>query len=1223
MKILALNIWSFAFAQQPYINGPGTVQPGQAYTYTIENLGHIPFQARWEVVNGVKSGGTTSVTVAWNQGASWGTLAFYEFGSSSPVAQLGVTIVPPIPRPSEPTVSNSSRCGIGSVTLQVSGGGPNVTSYRWYDVLSGGTPIKTGTTYTTPAYTESTRTFYVSAYNSAGEGPRASVQAIIIPEPIQYAVIGGGFYCSGQSSNVSIGLPGSETGVSYTLLRGSQQVSAKPGTGNSLYWPGMPAGTYQIRASRSGCTRMMAGSRSIFIEPRPSSPSLERVNFSGCEDQSFVLSIADVPPLIPPMKYTWYDQSGNIVQENISTLFNTGPLPIGNYTYQVEFTNSEGCVSIPTSINISVNGRDTPGTISSGQIICLNTTPNTISSVASASTNAYQWQISTDNINWEDILLQGSGESYSPPGSLAQTTYYRRKLISDCVNNPYSNVSTVEVITLEQRTITGQGAYEYGQTGGYVALSNAQHNISYQLVKDGTDVGAPLVGTGSDLLWPGLYEPGLYTVKASLGTTCELDINGQVTVSIYLNPIITAPTNRLVLGQEGVVLSTTSYSSYQWKRDGVEIPGATNIDFLAKTPGNYSVVVTQVGVNGTFESEVFTLLEGLQSQGQNSIAVTRVFKENQESKNDLYLLRVGEFQREIDYFDGIGRLKQKVIQAGTHNARDFVNLFVYDQFGRQNISYLGYGSTDDNGTYKNNAIDKQLEFYSGNHNYASSNYPFARSKFENSPLDRVLEQGAPGDSWQLGASTAKFSYHLNEDSDNILTWIIDPVTGELQNEGYYTSGELTKTITTDEEGHISKEFVDKQGQTIVKRIQAVENPNLTTYVLEEWADTYYIYDDFGDLRYVLPPEAVKEIGLPSTFPYVANTSLLANWAFQYKYDGRHRMIEKKVPGARWVYMVYDSRDRLVLTQDGNQRDKKEWLFTKYDALNRPILTGIHDTTVALNQEAMQAVVDAHYDRATPSFYETLAGSIYGYTNQSYPVQEDADRYLSVTYYDDYGFQTIAPGFGTGFDYQKPGVVPSCQPVLQGTYCYEEEAFDRVTGQVTGTKTRVLDTDRWINTVLHYDNRYRVIQTVSHNEYQEVSTHVSQLYNFPGWLLATYKEQTRGSTTLGLSRRYTYDHTGRLLQGYHELYEAGVGQGEVLLAENRYNELGELIEKNLHVEGGVPHQSMDYRYNIRGWLESINNAQLNINARNDDTNDLFGMELIYQDPLNGVTSGTND
>ena len=70
-------------------------------------------------------------------------------------------------------------------------------------------------------------------------------------------------------------------------------------------------------------------------------------------------------------------------------------------------------------------------------------------------------------------------------------------------------------------------------------------------------------------------------------------------------------------------------------------------------------------------------------------------------------------------------------------------------------------------------------------------------------------------------------------------------------------------------------------------------------------------------------------------------SALANWSFQYEYDARKRMTDKKMPGADWVYMVYDDRDRLVMTQDGNQRLSKQWLFTKYDTLNRPVMTGIY------------------------------------------------------------------------------------------------------------------------------------------------------------------------------------------------------------------------------------------------------------------------------------------
>ncbi len=65
------------------------------------------------------------------------------------------------------------------------------------------------------------------------------------------------------------------------------------------------------------------------------------------------------------------------------------------------------------------------------------------------------------------------------------------------------------------------------------------------------------------------------------------------------------------------------------------------------------------------------------------------------------------------------------------------------------------------------------------------------------------------------------------------------------------------------------------------------------------------------------------------------------------------MIMKKVPGAAALYMVYDSRDRVVLTQDGNLRTSNKWMFTKYDALNRPIYTGIYTNVTYTTQPSMQ------------------------------------------------------------------------------------------------------------------------------------------------------------------------------------------------------------------------------------------------------------------------------
>jgi hypothetical protein len=71
---------------------------------------------------------------------------------------------------------------------------------------------------------------------------------------------------------------------------------------------------------------------------------------------------------------------------------------------------------------------------------------------------------------------------------------------------------------------------------------------------------------------------------------------------------------------------------------------------------------------------------------------------------------------------------------------------------------------------------------------------------------------------------------------------------------------------------------------------------------------------------------------------------------------------------------------------------------------------------------------------------------------------------------------------------------------------------------------------------------------------------------------------------------------------------------VILLANEYNELGQLVDKKLHsADNGASYkQSVDYRYNIRGWLTSMNNSKLESNGvNNDDINDFFGMELAYE------------
>jgi len=216
---------------------------------------------------------------------------------------------------------------------------------------------------------------------------------------------------------------------------------------------------------------------------------------------------------------------------------------------------------------------------------------------------------------------------------------------------------------------------------------------------------------------------------------------------------------------------------------------------------------------------------------------------------------------------------------------------------------------------------------------------------------------------------------------------------------------------------------------------------------------------------------------------------LDNLAFQYKYDGRKRMIAKKVPGAEWVFMVYDNRDRLVLTQDGEQRKFNRWTFTKYDALNRPVMTGIYTHGSSVDQGTMQGVVNTYYNQ-TPfpttkawfETYSTASNNVLLYDNKSFPSTGVSEATaLTVTYYDNYLFK---PLLGVGYNYV-PSDVPN-QIVNGVTYSQPVSENLNVIGLVTGTRTKMLSTGLvagagWVNSITYYDDKYRVVQNISDNQ----------------------------------------------------------------------------------------------------------------------------------------------
>lgn len=208
--------------------------------------------------------------------------------------------------------------------------------------------------------------------------------------------------------------------------------------------------------------------------------------------------------------------------------------------------------------------------------------------------------------------------------------------------------------------------------------------------------------------------------------------------------------------------------------------------------------------------------------------------------------------------------------------------------------------------------------------------------------------------------------------------------------------------------------------------------------------------------------------------------------YQYKYDYRNRLVEKKLPGKQWEYIVYDKLDRVVATGPANSPFSEEqtgWLITKYDVFNRVAYTAWLGNDSFSSENRFQYQKDFNDNNETLS--ETKSGSNVDNVNNLYSSNVtplNGYKVLTVNYYDDYDFSN------------GPQNIPNAildQPVLHNTK-----------GMATGSWVRVLTTPSETLAEVNYnlyDSKSRVIETKTTNILGGF-TIVDTKYNFIGQVL---------------------------------------------------------------------------------------------------------------------------
>ncbi len=587
-------------------------------------------------------------------------------------------------------------------------------------------------------------------------------------------------------------------------------------------------------------------------------------------------------------------------------------------------------------------------------------------------------------------------------------------------------------------------------------------------------------------------------------------------------------------------------------------------------------------------------------------------------------LPVGSAMRTVNYYDGLGFPSQTVsVGAVGGGAHDLVLHKEYDRYMRESKVFLPYAdlSVGSGQGFRDGAGAATSEFYRDGSltGMSPDSAPWSVTVYGNSMLDRVLEQGFPGEVWQPSSErtdtsgrTQAYGYGTCSSSGDDVVRLWQVVSGGISSSGDYLPGRLVRQTLMGENWVSGRDgtvdvYTDYRGNTVLERRWLSEEGE------DKPLDTYYVYDVLGRLRYVLPPllsEALAGVSAASD-----DDSAMKAYAYVYRYDGLGECIWKRLPGCSPVTMRYDVHRRMVLSQDGNQALSGEWSCVWYDGLGRPCV--------------MASCPSADYGDVSgvgfTASYRGSSGRTFGYVLS--PELPDGAELRQVMYYDGYDFIDLSPescrdslwAYISAFPvHPLPPVRPAdVLPDKDSTFLtplpipsvrvskYDRYGRGRVTGGVIWSSDPGLPA---MYSSVYYDDRGLVVQSRSQNHLGGWETEKTW-YSFTGQPVKRTLSHSVGAigTVPADSRpdpavpgkpvveRYawTYDNMDRPLKITHRL-----GSGaETVLADNRYDNLGRLSSDGRN--GAEPIRTA-YSYNIRSWQTGVSSV-------------VFSEELHYTDP----------
>jgi hypothetical protein len=352
--------------------------------------------------------------------------------------------------PSVITVTTIETGGIGSNT------------YQWYSSPDGSTwsvaagastgqnyqpGNLTSKTYYRKAIINSCRTAYTSAV-IIDVRPVLSIGSIGSDQTICYgttpSLVATLVNPSGASNSFTYSWESSLNNSTWNVIPGANLVSYQPPTLNQTTY-------FRKQIIDANCPSAYTNTVTVTARPVFSIGSIG-LNQNICNGTTPVMLSNVTSPSGGQGPYTYiWEYSLNATDWGIITGAADPTLQPGSLTgttyYRRKVTDASCGNGYNNTVTVTVKPVFSVGAIGSNQIICIGTTPSLISSATSPSGGqggySYFWESSLNGTDFNSI--SGAFAETYQPGSLSQTTYYRRNVTDASCGNGYTNTIKITV----------------------------------------------------------------------------------------------------------------------------------------------------------------------------------------------------------------------------------------------------------------------------------------------------------------------------------------------------------------------------------------------------------------------------------------------------------------------------------------------------------------------------------------------------------------------------------------------------------------------------------------------------------------------------------------------------------------------------------------------------------------------------------------------------------